>query len=169
MKNSNTQNKLKIVKVINNNKIELINFKNVAKINLQYRDRIILNFNHTITRNIGRAGSGEQGKFAGYYYIDKEAISNYDEIRDMLFSDEFAEYFARIEANGNVTGFVNMSEISTIKVSNHNLSVIFNLSHSVTSQRQNTSLLHSADSVLSSFETLFEFDNYVENLLAKYA
>lgn len=166
----NTQNELKIVKVVNNGKTELINFNNVAKINLQYKDRIVLNFNHTIVRNITNSqGVESQGTFSGYYYIDRSTVKNYQEIHDMLFSDEFAEKFVMIESNDHCNGFVNVSEISTVKVSDHNLSIIFNLSHSVSSQRPNSKLLLSADSVISSFNDRNTFDEYVENFLNMYA
>ena len=167
-----TGNKLNIVKVLNRNKVELVNFNNVAKINIQYKDRIILNFNHTITRNINNSENStgtSTGTFAGYYYIDKASVDNYQEIRDMLFSEKFENNFANIKSNSVITGFVNVNEISTIKVSDHNLSVIFNMSHSVTSlKRPNSSLLHSADSVISSFDHRNDFDDFVENFIELY-
>ena len=158
--------KLKIVRMFNNDKIELINFNNVAKINLQYANRIILNFNHTITRTVD---AKTRGKFSGYYYIDKDSVENYEEIRDTLFSTEFAEKFAQIVTNNVCTGFINVNEISSVKISAHNSTVIFNLSHSVTSQRQNTSLLHSAESVLSTFNDKKSFNDYVDNFMDLYA
>lgn len=183
-----TQSKLKIIKVLNNNKIELINFNNVARINIQYTDRIVLNFNHIITRNVKNKHesiqysdyhsheerqSREYGlktdtklkTFSGYYYIDKNTVSNYDSIMKMLFSEEFLKTFIKIMSRGECVGFVNVNELSTIKVSDYNLSVIFNMSHSINNQRSDGSDLLSADSVISTFVNLNDFEEYVDDFL----
>lgn len=163
----NTINKrLPLINILKDGQLELVNFNNVAKINLQYEGRILLNFNHTITRGI--AGKDESGTFGGYYYIDRDLVSNYDEILQLIDSADYRSIFIPTYGDGHKNGYVNVNEISTIKISPHKLNVIFNLSHSVTSKRAQSKGQISADSLICSFRERAEFENYVNSLANEY-
>lgn len=153
---------LRMIKVINKGKIELINFNHVAKINLQYENRIILNFDHTITRG------AEPSKYSGFYYIEKEDVTNYEEIYRILFESEFEDFFTKIQTDEMVTGFVNKKCISTVKCADHNNMVIFNLSHSVSPSKNsnnNNPQFHSSDSIISGFKDSDGYDKYLDYVM----
>lgn len=159
-------NYFKIININNensrsHNNIEIINLSKVAKINITYENRIILNFNHTICR----VNSNGASSYSGYYYIDRDKVSNYDEIYAMLNSAEFIETFIPLISTNKLTGFINRNEISTIKISDLSLSVIFNLSHTVTDKNNLNNM--SADSVVSTFSNEEMYYSYYENLLSE--
>jgi len=166
------RSKLRVIKVIHNNKVEVINFDNISKINVQYKDRIVLNYNHSITRNQWSKGDNptkSTGKFSGYYYIDKSNTKNYNEIVDMLYFDEkFKDVFYPTMYLGKITGFVNVNEISSVKFCEDRLSVIFNLSNSVTAQKDNPDKLESAESVISIFSNIETYTDYFEEFCEDY-
>ena len=110
----------------------VVNLKNVSNINIIDGKRIIFNMNYNIEITyFDKVTKQEKNKFiSDYVYWDasnaQEMAKNLQTIKSFkFFNDNFIN-----QGIGN--GFINKSEISSVKFSDRKNRVIFNLSHPVT-------------------------------------
>ena len=105
----------------------IVNLKNVSNINvLKNRKRIIFNMNYNIEMDIE---SSNKKLISDYVYWDSKSLG---ELEDNLLNLKKSDYFKDNFINQVDSGFINMNEISSIKLSEKKFRVIFNLSHPVT-------------------------------------
>lgn len=109
----------------------LINLKNVSNINIlkdinKNKFRIIFNMNYNI-----EIQNGNHSKFiSDYVYWDS---INKQDLEQNIVHLEGNKYFQdNFISHAEKTGFININEISSVKLSEKKHRVIFNLSHPVT-------------------------------------
>lgn len=137
----------------------LVNLNNVSNINVLHNsNRIVFNMNYNI--QMGTYDDKKRKLISDYVYWDgvnkSDFLQNLVYLNDnKFFKDNFIDQIDGI-------GYINVNEISSIKLAEKKCRVIFNLSHPVTFTD-----FHDNDRITSEFvyvncESLSKYNEYVE-------
>jgi len=144
----------------------LINLQNVSNINiLRGRRRIVFNMNYSIEID----NNGKKKLVSDYAYWDAVSDADFElNIAHLENHEYFQDEFIRQQYVGsNVTGYINLNEISSIKFSDKKNRVIFNLANAIMYRDQDNNERLTSDFVYvncGSTESYNEYKEYVESI-----
>lgn len=135
----------------------IINLKNVSNINILIdRNRIVFNLNYSIDIN----ANGRTKLISDYVYWDAVSKDNLElNIRHLGSNNYFKDNFL---TQPSEYGFINLNEISSVKLSEKKNRVIFNLSHPVTFKDFDGNERITSEFVYVNCKDVNEFKKYVE-------
>lgn len=133
-----------------------INLAQISNINvLPHKNRIVFNFGYSVQIEI----KGQNKTISDYIYQDFPDKTSFNEYLSNLYKNEHVK--DNFIVQGSKGGLINKSKISSFKVQEDKLRVIFNMSHSVEIDSNNRSIL-APEFVYVNFNTKEEFNSYIE-------
>jgi len=134
----------------------IINLKNVSNINILVdRNRIVFNLNYSIEIDT----NGRTKLISDYVYWDSVSKDNLElNIKHLGGNNYFKDNFL---TQPNTYGFINLNEISSVKLSEKKNRVIFNLSHPITFKDFDGNERITSEFVYVNCKDVNEFKTYV--------
>lgn len=134
----------------------IINLKNVSNINILIdRNRIVFNLNYSIELD----ANGKTKLISDYVYWDSVSKDNLElNIKHLCSNKYFKDNFL---TQPSAYGFINLNEISSIKLSEKKNRVIFNLSHPITFKDFDGNERITSEFVYVNCKDVNEFKTYV--------
>lgn len=140
----------------------LVNLKKVSNINvIEGKNRIVFNMNYSIEM---KRGFGTK-MISDYVYWDASSQADFQSIIKELYKNSYfsKNFLQGSEYNGSVS-YINLNEISSVKLNVERKRVIFNLSHSVSFRDTNKDERLTSAFVFVDFRNADEFKQYVDGL-----
>lgn len=134
----------------------IINLKNVSNINILVdRNRIVFNLNYSIEID----ANGRTKLISDYVYWDSVSKDNLElNIKHLGSNNYFKDNFLTQPTSN---GFINLNEISSVKLSEKKNRVIFNLSHPITFKDFDGNERITSEFVYVNCKDVNEFKTYV--------
>jgi len=140
----------------------LVNLKKVSNVNIiEGKNRIVFNMNYSIEM---KRGFGTK-MISDYVYWDASSRAEFEEIKQELYENNYfsVNFLQGSEYNSSIS-YINLNEISSVKVNVDRKRIIFNLSHSVTFRDTNKDERLTSAFVFVDFINADEFKQYVDGL-----
>ena len=140
----------------------LVNLKKVSNVNIiEGKNRIVFNMNYSIEM---KRGFGTK-MISDYVYWDASSRAEFEEIKQELYKNNYfsVNFLQGSEYNSSIS-YINLNEISSVKVNVDRKRIIFNLSHSVTFRDTNKDERLTSAFVFVDFINADEFKQYVDGL-----
>jgi hypothetical protein len=140
----------------------LVNLEKVSNVNIiEGKNRIVFNMNYSIEM---KRGFGTK-MISDYVYWDASSTAEFQEIKKELYKNSYfsMNFLQGSEYNGSIS-YINLNEISSVKVNDDRKRIIFNLSHSVTFKDTNKDERLTSAFVFVDFRNADQFKQYVDGL-----
>lgn len=140
----------------------IVNLKKVSNINvIEGKNRIVFNMNYSIEM---KRGFGTK-MISDYVYWDAQSKREFEYIVEELYKNSYfsLNFLQGSEYNGSIS-YINLNEISSVKLNVERKRVIFNLSHGVTFRDTNKEESITSAFVFVDFKNAEQFKRYVDGL-----
>lgn len=133
-----------------------INLAQISNINvLEHRNRIVFNFGYPVLIEI----KDSKKIISDYIYNDFNDKNSFNEYLNSLYGNDFIKENFLIQ--GKKGGLINKEKISSFKVQEDKLRVIFNMSHSIEINTNGKDIL-APEFVYVNFDTKSEYNEFID-------
>lgn len=135
-----------------------VNLEHISNVNpLEHRNRIVYNFSYPIIITV----RGKPKIVSEYIYDDYDSTISFESALSAVYNNQYIQ--KNFITQGPKQGLINKSKISSFKVQEDKLRVIFNMSHSIEIDTRNGQTVQ-PEFIYINLNSKQEFDQYIEYL-----